>query len=135
MRQIAIVISVLAILVGILSGLYFLNVRQYIPSEEELPNEDLIRKTEALEEVKIFLAKYPDALIEIDRSGRLAVDYRVSKQSKEQNLEVDPYLRLRVLLNSEGEPVEMFVDCWNGQSNSIERDNIVSYLKTETCLE
>lgn len=133
--RIAIVISVLVILVGILLSLYFLNIRQHIPSEEELPNEELIRNTEMLEEVKIFLAKYPDALIEIDQSGRLAVDYRVSKPSKEESMEVEPYLRLRVLLNPDGEPVEMFVKCSVGQSKIIERKNIVSYLKTETCLE
>ncbi len=136
MRQIAIVISVLVIVAGILWGSYYYVDHLFDqPSEEELPNEILIRNTEILEEVNVFLEKYPNARVQIDRSGRLAVDYRVSTPSKENNSYVDPYLRLRVLLNSEGEPEEMFVDCYNGQSSNITRDNIVNYLKAETCLE
>lgn len=122
------------ILVSIYSGYYYVDHLFDTPSEEELPNESLIRNTETLEEVNVFLEKYPDTQIEIDRSGRLSVDYRVSTLSKDNNSFVDPYLRLRVLLNSEGEPEDMFIDCYNGQSNNIEKDHIISYLKTETCL-
>jgi hypothetical protein len=134
MRHLTIVISALVIAVGIFSGLYYLDNLSNLPTEEELPNEILIRNTEGLEEVKLFLEKYPDAHIKVDRSGQLAVDYRISQPPKENNSSVAPYIRLRVFLNSNGDPDGMFVDCWDGQRNNMERDNIVSYLKTETCL-
>lgn len=134
MRQKIIVISTLVIAVGILWGFYYVDHLFDTPSEEELPNEVLIMNAEKLEEVKIFLQKYPNAQIQIERSGRLAVDYRVSKPSNDNNSLVDPYLRLRIFLNLEGKPEEIFIDCWNGQNNNIERVNIINYLKIETCL-
>jgi hypothetical protein len=52
MRQIAVVISALVIAAGIFSGLYCLDSLSSLPTEEELPNEILIRNAERLEEVK-----------------------------------------------------------------------------------
>jgi hypothetical protein len=47
--------------------------------------------------------------------------------------EVEPYLRLRIIMGFLGDPTEIFVECWNGQSRVQEIDDIVSYINTESC--
>ncbi|WP_027356941.1 hypothetical protein [Desulfofundulus thermocisternus] len=57
----------------------------------------LINATKGTPEAKKLLAKYPWAKIVVDRSGRLAVDFRVDKL--ESGDEPGPYLRLRVFID------------------------------------
>ena len=135
MPQSKIVIVPVVVIAGVLLTLLLVDVRQPIPSEKDLPNEVIIGRANQLEEAKIFLTKYPDANIEVDRSGQLAVDYRFTKPAQAGNSDVQPYLRLRILMNPAGEPQELFTECWDGRNRHIEKNDIINYLRTETCLE
>ncbi|MEM2139371.1 MAG: hypothetical protein QXJ74_03550 [Nitrososphaera sp.] len=101
------------------------------PSEEELPAEVILANQEDLPEVRAFLDKYPDAKTNVDRSGRLAADYRVDKSVDESS----EYLRLRVFSDDDGNPQEMFVECYAEGQPRFTYDDIVNYAETETCLK
>jgi|GEM_PF-2474358 len=99
------------------------------------PDEELIMRTRELEEVKAFLNKYPVATIDVDRSGRLAVDYRVDKPADDNNGALTgKYLRLRVFFD-DGKPQEMYVDCSDGKNAHLIYGDILNYIETETCLK
>ncbi len=75
-------------------------------------------------EAKKFLEKYPDAEIYVDRSGALAVDYRVDGQ--------DSYLRLRIFIDAKtNTPVEKFIDC----NSSYFYSNFFDYIESTTWIE
>jgi hypothetical protein len=77
-------------------------------------------------EAQKFLEKYPNATIYVDRSGALAVDYRVTN-----NITIR-YLRLRIFIDwRTNQPSDKFIDC----SGTYIRKNPVEYLETEKCLE
>ena len=83
-------------------------------------DEEYIAITNQTLEAQKFLEKYPNATIQVDRSGRLAVDYRV-----ERYLDTE-YLRLRVFIDwRNNKPEEMFVD----NSGTYIRKNIVEYIE------
>jgi len=72
-------------------------------------------------EAQKFLEKYPNAAIQVDRSGRLAVDYRINGHIDSE------YLRLRIFIDwRNNKPEDMFVD----NSGTYIRENIVEYLET-----
>ena len=130
---VAMVITITGVLI---LALYLVSVRPPVPSERELPNEAVIERANRLEETKILLTRYPNVSIEVDRSGRLAVDYRITEPAQANDSNVLPYLRLRILMSSDGEPQELFAECWNNSTNRhIEQEDVISYLRTETCLE
>jgi hypothetical protein len=77
-------------------------------------------------EAQKFLEKYPDATIYVDRSGALAVDYRVPNNVKNM------YLRLRIFIDwRTNQPSDKFIDC----SGTYIRKNLLEYLESEKCLE
>jgi len=77
-------------------------------------------------EAQKFLEKYPNATIYADRSGALAVDYRVTNNINNK------YLRLRIFIDwKTNQPSDKFIDC----SGTYIRKNILEYLESEKCLE
>ena len=77
-------------------------------------------------EAQKFLEKYPIATIYVDRSGALAVDYRVTNNINNK------YLRLRIFIDwKTNQPSDKFIDC----SGTYIRKNILEYLESEKCLE
>ncbi|HEX7031997.1 MAG TPA: hypothetical protein VF172_03260 [Nitrososphaera sp.] len=133
---------VLGIAISILAATLAVSVtdaqENRIPSYEELPDGVLINKTKELPEVKAFLAKYPGANVGVDRSGRLTVDYKQHYSEVTLNksgTEVHPYIRLRIFMTTEGEPIEMYADCRDVHDKwtKAERDDVLGYLETETC--
>jgi len=77
-------------------------------------------------EAQKFLEKYPNATIYVDRSGALAVDYRVTNNINNK------YLRLRIFIDwKTNQPSDKFIDC----SGTYIRKNILEYLESEKCLE
>jgi hypothetical protein len=109
----------------ILGGFYILNELHksrtfYDTGMRARSDEEYIAITNQTMEAQKFLEKYPNATIFVDRSGRLAVDYRVDAD--------DGYIRLRVFINpTKNEPSEMFLDI-NG---TYIRKNIIERLQTE----
>lgn len=100
---------------------------------DSLPDSLVIGNQKNLPEVKAFLAKYPDAGVMVDRSGRLAVDYRVDKQLSNSTDSIHT-LRLRVFSDNLGRPQEMYVDCANDKNLQLKYDDILNYVRTESCL-
>jgi len=77
-------------------------------------------------EAQKFLEKYPNATIYVDRSGALAVDYRVTNNINNK------YLRLRIFIDwKTNQPSDKFIDC----SGTYIRKNILEYVESEKCLE
>ena len=84
-------------------------------------DEEYIAITNQTVEAQKFLEKYPDAFIQVDRSGRLAVDYRINGNNYTE------YLRLRIFIDwRNNKPEDMFVD----NSGTYIRKNIVEYIES-----
>lgn len=85
-------------------------------------DEEYIAITNQILEAQKFLEKYPNADIEVDRSGRLAVDYRV-----DTHLSIEGYLRLRIFIDwRTNKTQDMFID----NSGTYITENSLEYLET-----
>jgi len=123
-----IISSVLGFVFGVLYWGYLRPVDLYGTG---ISDEEYARIAEQTVEVQNFLKKYPNAKVLVDRSGKLAVDFRVNKP--DDAVIAGNYLRLRVFINPRNNlPIrEKFFDC----SGRVIRDNLLEYLQTERCLE
>jgi len=128
-RNLVIVISVVTVsVVVVLCGSYLL-YDLYRPRtfyDTGISDEEYIEITRQTLEAQTFLEKYPNATIFVDRSGALAVDYRVDNTVKNR------YLRLRIFIDwRTNQPSDKFIDC----SGTYIQENLLEYLETEKCLE
>jgi hypothetical protein len=97
-------------------------------------DEEYISVARNTEESGAFLEKYPQAEVIVDRSSKLAVDFRMSKYlvtSTTQNWEG---IRLRVFIDPKTkQPSETFLQC----DNTFVKERIIQYLeqyaKTQSC--
>jgi len=81
-------------------------------------------------EVQEFLDKYPKAKAYVDRSGSLAVDFRLDKYQKNEILL--KYLRLRIFIDPQNNrPTKRFIDC----SGTVIKNDLLEYLQKERCFE
>ncbi|MFX0203982.1 MAG: hypothetical protein ACFFCW_48410 [Candidatus Hodarchaeota archaeon] len=120
-QNLIIIVSLAAAVVLLLGGLYILNELQKPRTfyDSGISDNEYIAITNQTMEAQKFLEKYPTTTIFVDRSGRLAVDYRVDAD--------DGYIRLRVFINpTKNKPSEMFLDI-NG---TYIRKNILERLQT-----
>lgn len=106
----------------VMATVYFLST----PRESRLApftDAEYIARAERSQEGRAFLAKYPEARRQVDRSGAVAVDFRVDRG--------DRYLRLRIIMDAfANRALDAFVDC---SGTSVPGDPI-EYLATERCL-
>jgi len=128
-RNLVIIISVVTVsVVVVLCGSYLL-YDLYRPRtfyDTGISDEEYIAITRQTLEAQTFLEKYPNATIFVDRSGALAVDYRVDNTVKNR------YLRLRIFIDwRTNQPSDKFIDC----SGTYIQENLLEYLETEKCLE
>ncbi|GIU72905.1 MAG: hypothetical protein KatS3mg003_2384 [Candidatus Nitrosocaldaceae archaeon] len=115
-------IIILFILIASVS-IYML-IKEYLI--DSIPDKQLLNYAEELDEVKTFLNRYPNAYTIIDRSGSLAIDYRVDSNNE--------YIRLRVTIDPLTNRVDdIFVECYNNKSEVV-RDNIINYINTKECI-
>lgn len=87
-----------------------------------ISDQEYIAITDQTLEAQKFREKYPNSSIYVDRSGALAVDYRVEA--------VDPmqYLRLRVFIDwRTNKPADMFIDIGSGIFIT---EDILEYIET-----
>jgi hypothetical protein len=89
-------------------------------------DEEYISVARNTEEAGAFLEKYPQAEVIVDRSNKLAVDFRMSMYlvtSTTQNWEG---IRLRVFIDPKTkQPAETFLQC----DNTFVKDRIIQYLE------
>jgi len=110
---------IVLVAISVFGGLYF--VQLVLPGSYKidypLTDEEYIGIANKTTEAQYFMRKYPDSTILVDRSGRLAVDYRVDVN--------DSYTRLRVFIDhKKNEPSEIFLDINGTYIN----DNILEHL-------
>ena len=125
---ISIVSLVTALVILVLCGFYLLDdlYRPRTFYDTGISDDEYIETASQTLEAQKFLEKYPNATTFVDRSGALAVDYRVDNNVK------DKYLRLRIFVDwRTNQPSDMFVDC----SGTYIQKDLVEYLETEECLE
>ncbi|MGQ9552324.1 MAG: hypothetical protein ACUVUE_07855 [Candidatus Bathycorpusculaceae bacterium] len=95
-------------------------------------DEEYIAIASQTAEAQKFLEKYPSATILVDRSGALAVDYRVDKFDKNGTTLVSKYLRLRIFIDwRTNQPSERFID----DSGTYITKNLLEYLEKGKCLD
>jgi len=111
--------------------------RQYY--NDGISDEEYIQIARETEEAQAFMFQFPEAKIVVDRSSKLAVDFRydqVLPASTEQSWEG---IRLRVFINPESKRAEgAFIQCndHSGQSNFVEVeliDYLEQYKKSQSC--
>lgn len=128
-RTLIVIVSFAAVLVVlVLCGLYLIQdlSRPRTFYDTGISDEKYIEIASQTLEAQKFLEKYPNSTIYVDRSGALAVDYRVTNNIKNR------YLRLRIFINwKTNQPSDKFIDC----SGTYIRKNLVEYLETEKCFE
>ena len=120
-RTLIVIVSLAAVsqVVLVLCGFYLLHdlSRPRTFYDTGISDEEYVEITSQTLEAQKFLEKYPNATIWVERSGRLAVDYRANTN--------DTYIRLRVFIDSKkNEPSEMFLQI-NG---TYIRKNILEHL-------
>ena len=120
-----------ASVVLILGGFYVLSElrRPRTFYDTGISDEEYIAITNQTMEAQKFLEKYPNATIFVDRSGALAVDYRIETALENGTT---AHLRLRIFIDwKTNQPSDRFLDC----SGTYIQENLVEHLETETCLE
>lgn len=93
------------VVISLFGGLCFLRLILLASYKVDYPftDEEYIGIANKTIEAQCFLRKYPESSIFVDRSGKLAVDYRTDMN--------DSYVRLRVFIDSRrNEPSEMFLN-------------------------
>jgi hypothetical protein len=128
-RNLIVIISVVVVSVVLaLWGVYLL-YDLYRPRtfyDTGISDEEYIEIASQTLEAQKFLEKYPNSTIFVDRSGALAVDYRLDNNMK------NGYLRLRIFVDwRTNQPSDMFIDC----SGTYIRKNLLEYLETGKCFE
>jgi len=128
-RTLIIIVSLVAVsVVFVLCGFYLLYDlgRPRTFYDTGITDEEYIEIVSQTLEAQKFLEKYPNATIYVDRSGALAVDYRVTNNIKNR------HLRLRIFIDwKTNQPSDKFIDC----SGTYIRKNLLEYLETEKCFE
>ena len=85
-------------------------------------------------DAKVFLEKYPQADTYVDRSGRLAVDFLVSKHPVTSTTQLWEGIRLRVFIDSSAnQPTETLFQCDNRIIENNVRQYLEQYFTTHTC--
>lgn len=109
--------------------LFFSGCAQNIPNVQEVSDAELIEIANKTPEARQFLKTYPETKIEVDRSARLAVDFRYDPDP----LELDEYIRLRVFIDPyvlKIEEDDIYLEHrTQGRSTTIRHPNIVDKLK------
>jgi hypothetical protein len=81
-----------------------------------------------------FLEKYPQAETYVDRSGSLAVDFRVTKRPVTNTSQNWEGIRLRVFIDPKtNQPIETIIQCNNRIIKSDLRQYLEQYFTTQTC--
>ena len=93
-----------------------------------ISDPEYIRIAKTTAEARAFLQKYPHALVAVDRSGSLAVDFWVSPPSGATHID---HLRLRVFLDPRRHrPTKSFIVC----AGRLVQQHLLDFLRTEQCL-
>ena len=119
---------------SLISGIvYWKHLRPVNRAGTGLSDHESIRIASQIPEAQAFLKRYPHAEVDVDRSGALAVDFRVQGRGHKviAGASHPVYLRLRVLLNPRTHrPTRMFLDC----TGEVVTRDLLHYLERRSCV-
>ncbi len=85
-------------------------------------------------DAQLFLQKFPQAQTYVDRSGALAVDFRLDREPVTSTTQQWKGIRLRVFLDPETrQGTQTFVDCDGTMTEKGIRQVVERYASTQTC--
>jgi hypothetical protein len=99
--------------------------------DDRISDEEYIRIASETEEAQVFLSTYPGSEIYVDRSSKLAVDFRFNKVTPASTNQLWEGIRLRVFIDPKDRAVTgVFVDCKDdsGKQKFIE-EKLIDYLE------
>jgi hypothetical protein len=97
-------------------------------------DEEYISIAREQEDVRIFLERYPQAEMAVDRSGRLAVDFKVTTISVISTTQNWEGIRLRIFLDPKtNQPTGSLFQCNNKVIENEVHKYLGNYLETQEC--
>lgn len=97
-------------------------------------DEEYVSIARVHHDAQAFLEKHPQAETYVDRSGRLAVDFRVTKRPVTSTTQHWEGIRLRVFIDPRtNQPTETFVQCNDRIIKNNVRQYLEQYFTTQTC--
>jgi hypothetical protein len=99
-----------------------------------VPDEEYVSIASKQQEAQVFLENYPQADILVDRSGRLAVDFRVTQHPATSTAEHWEEIRLRIFIDPKtNQPLETFVQCNDRFIEEDVQQYLEQYFETQSC--
>jgi hypothetical protein len=99
-----------------------------------ISDEDYISIARAHPDAQAFLEEYPQAEAIVDRSGRLAVDFRVTTHSAISTTQQWEGIRLRIFLDPEtNQPTDALFQCNERVYEDNVRQNMDRYFAAQAC--
>jgi hypothetical protein len=97
-------------------------------------DEEYVSIASGHDDAQAFLELYPQAETYVDRSGRLAVDFRVTTRPVTSTTQQWEGIRLRVFLDPRtNQPTETFVQCNERITKKNVRQYVEQYFATGAC--
>jgi len=97
-------------------------------------DEEYVSSARGHPDAQAFLEMYPQAQTYVDRSGRLAVDFRVTKRPVTSTTQQWEGIRLRVFIDPKtNQPTETFAQCNDGIIRNDVQQYLEQYFTTQTC--
>ncbi len=99
--------------------------------DDGVSDEDYIRIASEAEAAQAFLDKYPQTEIYVDRSSKLAVDFRFNKVAPTATVQSWEGIRLRVFIDPKNKQVAgAFIHCKNKSGKDIFiEEKLIEYLE------
>jgi hypothetical protein len=102
--------------------------------DDEVPDREYAEIAQEHPHAQAFLERYPEAETHVDRSGRLAVDFRVTRRVPTDTTQNWEGVRLRVFIDPDTkQPADTFLQC----DERILKDNVLrhldEYFTTQAC--
>lgn len=97
-------------------------------------DEEYVSIARVFPDAQAFLEEYPQAETYVDRSGRLAVDFRVTKCPVTSTTQHWEGIRLRVFIDPKAnQPTETIIQCNDKMIKDNVRQYMEQYFTTQTC--
>jgi hypothetical protein len=99
-----------------------------------VPDEEYVDIAREHHDAQAFLERFPHAETYVDRSGRLAVDFRVARRPVTSTTQRWEGIRLRVFIDLKtNQPTETFIQCNDRIVKNHVQEYVDQYFTTQTC--
>lgn len=98
--------------------------------DDGISDEEYINIASKTEEARAFLERFPEAETLVDRSGELAVDYRITKVQPATTEQSWEGIRLRVFIDPESKRAkDTIIQCSDQGGSTIVEVELIKYLE------